>query len=108
MDRTVETLSGGNLQRVVIAREVGRQPRLLIAYYPARGLDVSNAEAMRRLLLRYREEGVGILLISEDMPELFALSDRMAVMYHGRIVGNFRPHETDAYAGGTIDDGRII
>ncbi len=105
VDRRIETLSGGNLQRVVIAREVGRQPRLLIAYYPARGLDVSNAEAMRRLLLRYRDEGVGILLISEDMPELFALSDRIAVLYHGRIVGNFRPNETDAYHVGRLMTG---
>ncbi len=96
LDVNVETLSGGNLQRVVIARELGRQPKLLLAYYPARGLDVSNTEAMRTLLLSYRSQGAGILLISEDMDELFALSDRLAVMYHGRIVGLFRPQETDA------------
>ena len=92
----VETLSGGNLQRVVIARELGRQPKVLLAYYPARGLDVSNTEAMRNLLLAYRSQGVAILLVSEDMDELFALSDRLAVMYHGRIAGVFRPHATDA------------
>ena len=92
----VETLSGGNLQRVVIARELGRQPKVLLAYYPARGLDVSNTEAMRNLLLAYRSQGVAILLVSEDMDELFALSDRLAVMYHGRIAGIFRPHATDA------------
>jgi simple sugar transport system ATP-binding protein len=92
----VETLSGGNLQRVVIARELGRQPKVVLAYYPARGLDVSNTEAMRNLLLRYRGEGVAILLISEDLDELFALSDRLAVMYHGRVVGVARPHATDA------------
>ena len=101
----VETLSGGNLQRVVIARETGRQPKLLIAYYPARGLDVSNAEAMRRLLLQYRQQGVGILLVSEDMQELFSLSDRLAVMYHGRIVGLTRPDETDAYQVGRLMTG---
>ena len=92
----METLSGGNLQRVVIARELGRQPKVVLAYYPARGLDVSNTEAMRNLLLRYRSEGVAILLISEDLDELFALSDRLAVMYHGRVVGVARPHDTDA------------
>ena len=69
---------------------------MVLAYYPARGLDVSNTEAMRTLLLSYRSQGAGILLISEDMDELFALSDRLAVMYHGRIVGLFRPQETDA------------
>ncbi len=105
LDRMVETLSGGNLQRVVIARETGRQPKLLIAYYPARGLDVSNAEAMRRLLLQYRQQGVGILLVSEDMQELFSLSDRLAVMYHGRIVGLTRPDETDAYQVGRLMTG---
>ncbi len=96
LDVNVETLSGGNLQRVVIARELGRQPKVLLAYYPARGLDVSNTEAMRNLLLAYRSQGVAILLVSEDMDELFALSDRLAVMYHGRIAGIFRPHATDA------------
>ncbi|MBK8050341.1 MAG: ABC transporter ATP-binding protein [Anaerolineales bacterium] len=96
LDWPVENLSGGNLQRVVIARELSRQPAVLLAYYPARGLDVSNAEAMRQLLLSYRSKGVGILLVSEDMDELFALSDRLVVMYHGRIVGTFRPHETTA------------
>lgn len=105
LERMVETLSGGNLQRVVIARETGRQPKLLLAYYPARGLDVSNAEAMRRLLLQYRQQGVGILLISEDMQELFSLSDRLAVMYHGRVVGTFRPDETDAYQVGRLMTG---
>lgn len=101
----VETLSGGNLQRVVIAREVGRRPKLLIAYYVARGLDISNAEAARRLLLKHRAEGMGILLISEDLDELFALSDRLVVMHHGRIAGNFKPQETSAYEVGLLMTG---
>ena len=105
LDAFVETLSGGNLQRVVIARELSRRPRLLVAYYPARGLDVSNAEAMRQLLLRYRQDGVGILLISEDLDELFALSDRLVVMYHGRIVGRFTPQETDSQHVGHLMTG---
>jgi simple sugar transport system ATP-binding protein len=105
LDVSVETLSGGNLQRVIIAREVGRQPKLLIAYYVARGLDISNAEAARRLLLKQREAGMGILLISEDLDELFALSDRLVVMHHGHIVGNFRPQETTAYDVGVLMTG---
>jgi simple sugar transport system ATP-binding protein len=105
LHRYVETLSGGNMQRVVIAREVGRAPQLLLAYYPARGLDLANAEAMRQLLLQERARGVGILLISEDLNELFALSDRLVVMYHGRMVGDFAPHETDAYTVGHLMTG---
>jgi simple sugar transport system ATP-binding protein len=105
LDWQAQNLSGGNLQRVVIARELSRNPTALLAYYPARGLDVSNAEAMRRLLLTCRSHGVAILLISEDMDELFALSDRLVVMYHGRIVGEFRPHETDADTIGHLMTG---
>ena len=105
LDWRVENLSGGNLQRVVIARELSREPKVLLAYYPARGLDVSNAEAMRNLLLHYRSRGVGILLVSEDMDELFALSDRIVVMYHGRIAGTFRPQETNAEAVGHLMTG---
>jgi simple sugar transport system ATP-binding protein len=105
LDWQAENLSGGNLQRVVIARELSRSPKVLLAYYPARGLDVSNAEAMRKLLLAYRKQGVGILLVSEDMDELFALSDRLVVMYHGRIVGTFRPHDTNADAVGHLMTG---
>ncbi len=105
LDVPAQTLSGGNLQRVVIARELGRPPKLLIAYYPARGLDVSNAEAMRRLLLQARNDGAGILLVSEDLDELFALSDRLVVMYHGSIVGTFRPQETDAHTVGHLMTG---
>jgi simple sugar transport system ATP-binding protein len=105
LDWQAQNLSGGNLQRVVIARELSRSPKVLLAYYPARGLDVSNAEAMRKLLLSYRSEGTAILLVSEDMDELFALSDRLVVMYHGRIVGTFRPQETTADTVGHLMTG---
>jgi simple sugar transport system ATP-binding protein len=105
LDWAVENLSGGNLQRVVIARELSRRPKVLLAYYPARGLDVSNAEAMRALLLHYRSEGMAILLVSEDLDELFALSDRLVVMYHGRVVGTFRPQETNADQVGHLMTG---
>ena len=101
----VETLSGGNLQRVVVAREVGRQPKLLLAYYPARGLDVANAEAMRQLLLRCRGEGAGVLLFSEDMEELFALSDRLVVLYHGKLVGELERSAFDAQRVGHLMTG---
>lgn len=108
LDVMVETLSGGNLQRVVIAREIGRRPNLLVAYYVARGLDISNAEAARRLLLKHRENGMGILLISEDLDELFAMSDRLLVMHHGHVVGTFRPQDTSAHDVGILMTGGTI
>lgn len=108
LDWPAEKLSGGNLQRVVIARELSRKPKVLLAYYPARGLDVSNAEAMRQLLLHYRSQGMAILLVSEDMDELFALSDRLLVMYHGRVVGSFRPYETTADVVGHLMTGGTV
>lgn len=101
----VETLSGGNLQRVVVAREVGRQPKVLLAYYPARGLDIANAEAMRQLLVRCKKEGAAVLLFSEDMEELFSLSDRLLVLYHGQIVGHLGRTEFDAHRVGHLMTG---
>jgi len=105
LDMAAGTLSGGNLQRVVVAREVARNPQLLLAYYPARGLDVANAEAMRQLLLRSRGEGAGVLLFSEDLEELFALSDRLLVLYHGQIVGELQPSAYDAQRVGYLMTG---
>lgn len=79
-------LSGGNLQRVILARELSRGVRIIIAAYPTRGLDIAAAEYARQLLLAQRKAGSGILLISEDLDELFSLSDRIAVLYRGKIV----------------------
>ena len=87
------TLSGGQLQRLVLARELAQNPKLILAFYPTRGLDVPSAMAVRRLLLTSRDTGAGVLLISEDLGELFSLSDRLLVLYQGRIVGQFEPEE---------------
>src|SRR5512138_607996 len=88
---TVETpvrlLSGGNLQRVILAREISGQPALLVAVQPTRGLDVGAIEGVQRLLLSQREAGAAVLLISEELEELFSLSDRIFVIYEGRIMG---------------------
>jgi ABC-type uncharacterized transport system ATPase subunit len=80
-------LSGGNLQRVILAREISGQPSLLVAVQPTRGLDVGAIEGVQRLLLTQREAGSAVLLISEELEELFALSDRIFVIYEGRIMG---------------------
>ncbi len=102
------TLSGGNLQRMVILRELAPGPRLIIASYLTRGLDVRSAIAARQALLHARDEGAGVLLISEDLEELFALSDRLAVLYGGRIVGTFQPEDTDVYTVGRLMTGAEV
>lgn len=102
------TLSGGNLQRMVIIRELASNPRLIVASYLTRGLDVRSTFAARQALLQARDEGAGVLLISEDLEELFTLSDRLVVLYGGRIVGTFRPEETDVYTIGHLMTGSEV
>ncbi len=91
---TVETpvrlLSGGNLQRVILAREISGHPALLVAVQPTRGLDVGAIEGVQRLLLEQREAGAAILLISEELEELLSLSDRLLVIYEGAIMGELK------------------
>ena len=102
------SLSGGNLQRMVIARELLHDPRLIIASYLTRGLDVQSAQAARDALLQARSRGAGVLLISEDLEELFEYSDRLVVMYGGRIVGVFLPADTDIYEVGRLMTGSHV
>ncbi len=87
IDTPVRLLSGGNLQRVILAREISGHPALLVAVQPTRGLDVGAIEGVHKLLLAQREAGAAILLISEELEELFSLSDRVAVIYEGKIMG---------------------
>ncbi|MEL7610279.1 MAG: ABC transporter ATP-binding protein [Bacillota bacterium] len=89
----MSTLSGGNQQKVVLAREISRAPRLLIAAQPCRGLDIGATEFIQKLLLQKRTEGTGILLISSDLDEVLAISDRVLALYEGRIMGEFVPGE---------------
>ncbi len=83
----VRLLSGGNLQRVILAREISGRPSLLVAVQPTRGLDIGAIEGVQRLLLAQRQAGAAILLISEELEELLELSDRIAVIYEGKIMG---------------------
>jgi len=80
-------LSGGNIQRLILARETSEQPKLILAAHPTYGLDVGATEQIRKLLLQQREKGAAILLISEDLEEIMTLSDRIAVIYEGQIMG---------------------
>ena len=87
LDTPLKNLSGGNIQKLIMARELSRRPRVLIAAQPTRGVDISSTAYIHGRLLAQRESGTGILLISEDLEEICALSDRIAVMYEGRIIG---------------------
>ncbi len=86
-DTPARSLSGGNIQKVVLARELSRQPRVLIAAQPTRGVDIGATEYIHAQLMEQRQEGAAILLISEDLDEVMALSDRIAVIYEGQIMG---------------------
>jgi general nucleoside transport system ATP-binding protein len=101
----LRALSGGNLQRAVVARELAHDPRLIIALYPTRGLDVMSAVAVRGLLRAVRETGTGVLLISEDLEELQEMSDRLLVMFGGTIAGEFGRGEWSAEAVGRLMTG---
>ena len=86
-DAVTKSLSGGNLQKVMLARELAGRPTVVIASQPTRGLDVGAMEYIHQRILQERERGAGILLISEDLDEVFALSDRIVVIYEGEIMG---------------------
>ncbi len=88
-------LSGGNQQKVILAREFSREPDFLLITQPTRGLDVGAIEYIHRQILDMRAKGVAILLISLELEEIFALSDRIEVMFEGRLVKSFKPEETD-------------
>jgi simple sugar transport system ATP-binding protein len=100
-------LSGGNQQKVVLAREIGRDPRVLLAAQPTRGLDVGAIEFVHRRLVEERDEGRAILLVSLELDEILSLSDRILVVYEGEIVGEYPPTVTEetlgiAMTGGTV------
>ncbi len=87
-DAVTKSLSGGNLQKVMLARELAGEPSLIIASQPTRGLDVGAMEYIHQRILQERERGAGILLFSEDLDEIFALSDRIVVLFEGEIMGD--------------------
>lgn len=86
-DTTAKSLSGGNLQKLILARVLSRKPRLIIANLPTQGLDVGATEFVQNKILEAKKERAGILLISEDLDEILSLSDRVAPMYEGEFMG---------------------
>ena len=91
VDVTASTLSGGNQQKLILARELETDPQLLIAAQPTRGLDVGAIEFVHRRLVEQRDEGKVILLVSFELDEILSLADRILVIYEGRIVAEYPP-----------------
>jgi simple sugar transport system ATP-binding protein len=100
------SLSGGNQQKVIIAREVSRDPRVLVAAQPTRGLDVGAIEFVHRRLVEERDEGRAILLVSFELDEILSLSDRILVLYEGEIVAEFTPDVTEEEIGFAMLGGK--
>ena len=94
-DQPASSLSGGNQQKLVVARELGTGPKVLIASQPTRGVDVGSIEFIHRQIISQRDAGLGVLLVSSELDEVLALADRVAVMYRGRIVAVLEGAEAD-------------
>ena len=102
---TVRSMSGGNQQKAIIARELDKNPELLVAVQPTRGLDVGAIENIHRQLVAQRDAGKAVLLVSLELDEVMNLSDRILVMYEGEIVGEFNPKTTDVQTLGLYMSG---
>lgn len=107
-DFPARTLSGGNIQKLILARELSRKHKLVIALHPTYGLDVATTNMVREILFKESLKGTSILLISEDLEELFMLSDRIAVMYRGKIMGTFDRDEANLETIGFLMAGKNV
>ena len=104
-DDRIRTLSGGNMQKVILARVLERNPDVIVVAQPTRGLDVGATEYVRQKIVEQRQRGSAILLISEDLDEILELSDRIAVIYEGRIMGVLPASEADPERLGLLMSG---
>lgn len=107
VETQVRKLSGGNLQKLILAREISGKPQLIVAMQPTRGLDVGAIEGIQKLLLEQRSNGAAILLISEELDELLELSDRVAVIFDGELVGQMDASEADLNTIGMMMTGSL-
>ncbi len=111
--QNVGMLSGGNIQKVVVAREFSTDPKIIIANQPTRGIDVGAASFIRQRIIEFRDAGCAVILISADLNEVFELSDRLAVMYKGSFAGvfsdvkNLTEEELGKYMLGIKKDDRL-
>ena len=104
----VKALSGGNLQKMLLAREISDSPKVMVVVYPARGLDIGATEAVHKLLLELKASGTAILLISEDLDEIMKLSDRVGVVFNGQIAGQFPVDQADLEEIGLLMAGAAL
>jgi ABC-type uncharacterized transport system ATPase subunit len=107
LDIQIRSLSGGNLQKIVLGRELSKEHKLLIAHNPTRGLDVGAAEYVHKQLFKQRDSGVGVLLLSLDLDEILLVSDRIAVIYAGTIMGVFDRTTADVNKIGPLMGGYV-
>ena len=103
----VRYLSGGNIQKVIIARELSEKPAVLVALYPTRGLDIGSAEYVHKVIIDGANQGMSTILISEDLDELLKLSDEIVVMFRGRLVGCVDPQTTTREEIGLLMSGEV-
>jgi ABC-type uncharacterized transport system ATPase subunit len=107
IDSPVTNMSGGNMQKVVLARELSRKPKVLVAHNPTRGLDIGATEYIHKQLIAQKESGVGVLLLSLDLEEILSISDRIAVIYEGKIMGVFEKHLVNTDKIGLMIGGNL-
>ena len=105
MDAAVSSLSGGNQQKIIIARAFSRDPKAIIIAHPTRGVDIGAMEYIHSQLIELRDQGAAILLISADLDEVRTLSDRLLVIYEGEIVSESMPGELDEVEMGLLMTG---
>jgi simple sugar transport system ATP-binding protein len=108
VDTPARALSGGNQQKAIIAREVDRDPDLLIASQPTRGLDVGAIEFIHKRLIEQRKKGKAVLLVSLELDEIMNISDRIAVIYDGKIIDILNPRETNEEEIGLLMAGHKL
>jgi general nucleoside transport system ATP-binding protein len=103
----VRSMSGGNLQKIVLARELSRNPKVLVVHNPTRGLDIGATEYIHRQLIKQRDNGVGVLLLSLDLDEILSISDRIGVIYEGKIVTIIEREKADVDQLGLLMGGKV-
>jgi simple sugar transport system ATP-binding protein len=102
-----KSLSGGNLQKFIIGREMLQQPKLLVAAHPTWGVDAGAAASIHQALIELAKSGSAVLVISQDLDELFAISDRLAVIYHGRLSESWPTRDVTVEQAGLLMGGRF-
>jgi ABC-type uncharacterized transport system ATPase subunit len=107
LSASVRSMSGGNLQKIVLARELSRNPKVLVVHNPTRGLDIGATEYVHRQLIKQRDNGVGVLLLSLDLDEILSISDRIGVIYEGKIVTIVEREKADVDQLGLLMGGKV-